>query len=314
MNYQRLLSEAQYTTLNGNILSPQEKAALQSSLVLLKKQQKANNVNYWGKIQGINNDYHVAQAFNNAFDDKVTCYSVDGGITWLNVPDIQDDEYQYCAQIRGYFTGDPAYTYTFEGPKEEGEEEVAKVEEKGEDEEEEAIEEEEGEEGANDAKKNANLVQIVESTRLAFVIASIDQDTAVVPRGSYILQPEGSVVPNQTFQGLSDYAAGKLESFVHLRQPVRLPLKSALERDALDKTLDFCDTLDEDVPNKCWSLQYNNVNQVVVGKSLLWPGYVFYAMPNAPTFGAFYIGSGCKNYDLCFMTRGTTSVPVDDDE
>lgn len=312
MDHTKLIAQAHNTTLNGHVMSAQEKASLQSSLVLLKKQQKVQQVNYWGKILGIKNDYYVAQGYNNAFGDKVTCYSVDGGLTWLNVPDIQEDEYQYCAQIRGYFTGDASYAYEFEGPA--GEENAAE-EEKAPVNDEEAIEDEEAGEGEAATKApKANIVSILESTRLAFVIASIDQDTAVVPRGAYILKSDETVVPNQTFQGLSDFAAGKLESYVHLRTPVRFQLKSALERDSLDKTLDFCDTLDNDVPNKCWSLQFNHANGVVVGKSLLWPGYVFYNTPNAPSYGAFYIGNGCKNYDLCFMTRGTTSVPKNEDE
>ena len=40
-----------------------------------------------------------------------------------------------------------------------------------------------------------------EVDRLAAVVARIDEDTAVVPRGAYIRTPLGEVVLNKSFQG-----------------------------------------------------------------------------------------------------------------
>jgi len=48
-------------------------------------------------------------------------------------------------------------------------------------------------------------------------------------------------------------------------------------------------------------MYFDDTFNVVIGKSLLWPGYVFYHVPGTRTFGSYYIGSGEKNLDLCFM-------------
>jgi hypothetical protein len=50
-----------------------------------------------------------------------------------------------------------------------------------------------------------------------------------------------------------------------------------------------------------WSLQLENANQFAVLRSLAWPGYVAYHVPNSSQFGSFYLGTGQKNHDLGYM-------------
>ena len=45
----------------GIILSPEQKAKLQTSLVILQNENKFNKVYFWGKIFGVKEDYFVAQ-------------------------------------------------------------------------------------------------------------------------------------------------------------------------------------------------------------------------------------------------------------
>lgn len=60
---------------SGVILSIEQKAALQSSLVILKNQQKFQFVEFWGKILGIRNDYYIVQGVgNNHLKDRRTLY------------------------------------------------------------------------------------------------------------------------------------------------------------------------------------------------------------------------------------------------
>lgn len=46
---------------NGQTLNLEQKAALRTSLVILKKNYRFNRVLFWGKIQGIKEDYFIAQ-------------------------------------------------------------------------------------------------------------------------------------------------------------------------------------------------------------------------------------------------------------
>lgn len=50
-----------YVGSSGIILSPEQKAALQTSLVILKSDSKLKKVYFWGKILGIKDDYFIAQ-------------------------------------------------------------------------------------------------------------------------------------------------------------------------------------------------------------------------------------------------------------
>ncbi len=50
-----------YLGSNGVILSVEQKASLQSSLVLLKREHKFCRVKLWGVVRGIGNDYFIAQ-------------------------------------------------------------------------------------------------------------------------------------------------------------------------------------------------------------------------------------------------------------
>ncbi len=87
-----------------------------------------------------------------------------------------------------------------------------------------------------------------------------------------------------------------------MRRPEKLPFKDLLQKEHLNQSLDFADTVNEDIPNKSWALQYDESYSVVLGKSLLWPGYIFYHVPGTRTFGSYYVGNGIKNQDLCFMS------------
>lgn len=50
-----------YVGSSGIVLSPEQKAALQTSLVILQSENKFKKVYFWGKILGIKDDYFIAQ-------------------------------------------------------------------------------------------------------------------------------------------------------------------------------------------------------------------------------------------------------------
>lgn len=50
-----------YVGSSGVVLSTEQKAALQSSLVILRNNYKFARVLFWGKILGVKNDYFIVQ-------------------------------------------------------------------------------------------------------------------------------------------------------------------------------------------------------------------------------------------------------------
>lgn len=64
-----------YVGSSGIILSPERKAALQTSLVILQNENKFNKVYFWGKIVGVSDDYYIAQGvYKDEFVGKRTFY------------------------------------------------------------------------------------------------------------------------------------------------------------------------------------------------------------------------------------------------
>ena len=64
-----------YVSPFGIILNQEEKAALQSSLVILRNEQKALRVKFWGKIIGVRDNYYIAQSIGkDELVDKKSFY------------------------------------------------------------------------------------------------------------------------------------------------------------------------------------------------------------------------------------------------
>ena len=61
MDSEGVFTNLDYLGSSGVVLSVEQKASLQSSLVLLKREHKFRRVKVWGVIRGIQNDYFVVQ-------------------------------------------------------------------------------------------------------------------------------------------------------------------------------------------------------------------------------------------------------------
>jgi len=256
----------------GVILSPQQKASLQTSLVLELNNQKFSRVQYWGKIQGIDADYYIAQGFtNDHFAQRTGLYSKDC-IRWVLLTPPTEETRRDAKLIRGRFTGHPAHLA----------EHVRRVE-------------------TSDGELTEETITVKEENRLAAVVAEIDREVMLVPRGAYIRAPTGDVYPNRHFEGLNPLEAIRLSNYQHFRKAESLFDKTMLERANLDPSVDFMDSIENDVPKGCWSVQQERGNGLVSLKSLLWPGYFFYHVPETRQYGSVYVGIGEKNIDLPFM-------------
>lgn len=264
-----------YVGSNGMVISTEQKSALQTSLTILKNNQKFDRVYFWGKILGVKDDYFIAQGFgDDEFSERKTLYSKDC-VHWGLLPPATEEMKEKAKLAKGRFTGDPSFEFEHTEIKKIGEGE-------------EATEEEE-------------TITIKEEDRLSAVIADIDNSSRIVPRGAYVKTPTGQTYTNRSFEGLSVAEAAKLCNYMHFREASKLQEKSLLQKANLDKALDFLDPIDEDIPKGCWSLQFERGSGLVILRSLLWLGYVFFHVPGTRQYGSVYMGTGEKNMDLPFM-------------
>ncbi len=75
MESESLHLDIDYVASSGVILSVEQKAALQSSLVILKSQQKFEKIQFWGKILGVRMDYFIVQGVGkDHLKDRRTLY------------------------------------------------------------------------------------------------------------------------------------------------------------------------------------------------------------------------------------------------
>ncbi|XP_037305895.1 radial spoke head protein 9 homolog [Pungitius pungitius] len=259
---------------NGCTLSVEHRAALQTSMVLLKKNYKFHRVLLWGKIFGLNKDYFIAQGRGeDEMLDKKNLYSFNC-MDWFLLPSATDsmvEEVSIAAKRR--FIGDPSFVY-------------------------ERLETSEGQDGAVESEVVAT---VSEETRLAVAVHQIDEEASVVPRGAFVKSPRGLVHVNRSFGGLSHSEAKKLDNFLHFRKAKNPNQKSILERGDLSPAIDFLDALSGDIPKGSWSLQYECAGNVCVLRSLLWLGLTFFHLPMTPQHGYIYMGDGTQNLNLPFM-------------
>jgi len=277
MDYRDLSLAVDYLGSSGIILNPEQKAALQTSLLILKNENKFQNVYFWGRIAGIKEDYYIAQGVGkDEIQDRRTFYSKDC-IHWGLLPEATEATREQSKLARGRFTGDPSYEFEHT--------EVKKIE---------------GQDG-DEVQEEEETITIKEEDRLASVIADINDDVFIVPRGAYVRTPTGAIYKNRSFEGLSLSESAKLYSYFHFREGVLINEKNLLERANMDKSIDFMDSVESDVPKGAWSLQFERGSGQVTLRSVLWNGYVFYHVPGTRSFGSLYWGTGEINKDLPFM-------------
>lgn len=87
-----------------------------------------------------------------------------------------------------------------------------------------------------------------EEDRLASTVELINEDAFIVPRGAWFKTPNGTIVNNLGFEGLTSTDARHLKSFLHARLPQQKWNTNLLTRPDYNYAIDFLDTIDNDVP------------------------------------------------------------------
>nr|CAB3265811.1 RSP9 uncharacterized protein LOC100179789 [Phallusia mammillata] len=275
MNAEGLHLSINYASGSGVILSPEQKAALETSLVILKTNYKFQKVLLWGKVQGIKDDYFIAQGTGkDELNDQKSLYSLNC-VDWHLLPPASEAMKEKAAVVRGRLMGDPSYEYEHT--------DVRRVKD--------------GEEYTEEEV----TIQIKEEDRVAAIVSTINEEASIVPRGAFIKTPLGEVHTNRSFEGLTVTESGKLASYMHFREAQNLNSKSIKEKADLDPSIDFLDNIEDDIPKGSWSLQFERGSGLVCIRSLQWVGLTFYHVPNTTKFGCIYVGTGEKNFDIPFM-------------
>ncbi|XP_033073179.1 radial spoke head protein 9 homolog isoform X1 [Trachypithecus francoisi] len=226
-------------------LSPDRRASLLTSLMLVKRDYRYDRVLFWGRILGLVADYYIAQGLSeDQLAPRKTLYSLNC-TEWSLLPPATEEMVAQSSVVKGRFMGDPSYEYEHT--------ELQKVNEG-----EKVFEEE-------------IVVQIKEETRLVSVIDQIDKAVAIIPRGALFKTPFGPTHVNRTFEGLSLSEAKKLSSYFHFREPVELKNKTLLEKADLDPSLDFMDSLEHDIPKGSEAVVQGDFMWLLSRCGLGWP-------------------------------------------
>jgi len=284
--------------------------ALAVSLPALAVSKGLSDVRLWGILETAgqegSRDYVIAQGVKRGvyLDGEILVekctYLTMNGTTWVDVQPVTDaDTIVRCEKLAvKALTGDLGYKNILVEPipvDEEAEaaaaaaaaEAAAAAAETAEGEEAPAAEPAaEGEE--EEAKPTTMEVVVTELTRVAHMVAVIDEDTSVVPKGANVLI-NTKVLPNTGYAGLT--IPNDIKSFAHFRSCKRTV--------PLIETMDFLPELTGDIKGS-WSLIYDEVTQQTTLRSLLWPGYKFVHCNKSRTYMALYIGAGHINPDLPF--------------
>jgi radial spoke head protein 9 len=106
-----LLLDVDNLAYSGIVLNAEQRAALQTSLVVQRDQYKFNRIYFWGKIIGTKEDYFIAQGVSaNELADKKSLYSHDC-VRWRLLNPPTEDHLNLLDICKGRFTGDPSNEY-----------------------------------------------------------------------------------------------------------------------------------------------------------------------------------------------------------
>mmetsp|Transcript_32707 Transcript_32707/g.53043 ORF Transcript_32707/g.53043 Transcript_32707/m.53043 type:complete len:302 (-) Transcript_32707:681-1586(-) len=284
-------------------LSEYERAALESSLLLLKS-QIAGKLTFWGKIYTSGpQDYLLVQAFPQVLrlqerNIRTTYYSNDGGVSFKELPLIDEQIAKRCQQFKDLFSGTPSFEYSGKDPVVDAGYDPYKAWQEG-------IQQAPDPEVDPDAapaedavespEEQARRFTITEEQRLSSLVNHIDEETSILPKGAVTMDALFYPKWNRTFEGLSRGASQNLDNYVHFVGVPDIESKKTFDRDIFP-------SLGRDVPKGCWSLQFNPWNGVATIRNFLWPGFTFFHMSDVNSYGHVYIGHGQKNLDFGFMT------------
>ncbi|XP_072189164.1 radial spoke head protein 9 homolog isoform X2 [Excalfactoria chinensis] len=155
-------------------LSLEKRAALGSSLLLLKRDYRFERVWFWGCIQGVSGTYYIAQGLGpDLAAPRSRLYSLNC-VEWNLLPPATEEMVKQAELLKGHFQGDPSFEYDSAG-----------------------VNAEDNERFPDGGKE----LTITEEKRLVATIEQIDRAVGIIPRRAFMKTPLGSVHENRNFEG-----------------------------------------------------------------------------------------------------------------
>ncbi|KAK4886650.1 hypothetical protein RN001_002921 [Aquatica leii] len=275
MNVDSILNSLDILGHFGIIISTEESMVLYNSLLLLQNENHFRKIYFWGRIDGIERDYYIVYGYvKDALEGRIYYYSTNC-VDWGLLPLPTENGKILTPLCTTKFLGDPSNVEEILIDKDETA--LGKV-------------------------LHASIMRRVkEEDRLSATVYFISEDAAAVPRGALFKRPDGVVVENLNFEGLSYLDSQEIKCFLHYRTPRQKWNTNLLTRTDYNYAFDFLDTLDADIPEGCWTIQEHDSGSMVLLQSLYWPGLVVYHYTDTPRYGFIYLGNGQKVLDLTFM-------------
>ncbi|XP_022116702.1 radial spoke head protein 9 homolog [Pieris rapae] len=270
MDIHKLWEYKEYVNVNGFMLSNELISLLQNSLTLLQVENHFSHVQYWGQIYAVDGDYHIAVGITrDALAERKYFYSTD--FKFWGLLARPKKKYKQLSLLTTFpFRGEPSLK-------------IKVLDE------------------AMDEQHPDRCQEMREEKRLAATISNICDEAEICARGQLIKQPDGSVVINPNFYGLTGQEAKQLKSYMHIRPAQQRWNTNLLTRQDYNFSMDFLDSIDQDIPSGCWNLSLEQNGTLAYLKSLYWPGMSYFHKIKTPDAGFLYIGNGSKNLDVPFL-------------
>lgn len=270
MNIHKLWEYREYVTVNGAMPTSEQITMLQNSLTLLQTENHLKHMQYWGQIFAINSDYHIAVGMDDdALHDKKYFYTTDFEF-WGVLPKAKKKYKLLSLLATTPFIGEPTIK-------------IKVLDE------------------ALDENHPDRCKIMKEEARLAATVSNICEEGEVCARGQLLKRPDGTIVLNPNFYGLTGSESKQLKSYLHIRPSQHRWNTNLLSRTDYNYSMDFLDSIDMDIPNGCWNLSLEQSGSVVYLKNLYWPGVMYFHKVKTPDAGFCYIGNGRKNLDVPFL-------------
>ena len=268
---------------------------------------KHEELYFWGKISGEENDYFVAFGINfrnnYGFPKKIFYYTASNTFKFEELPETfpyHDEDFKktYWKALKGK-PEDIIKKYKEDIP--EGEQNQEPPQENKEGEAQPKIQDPDASVDDNAPKKEPPKENFTEKLKLSYLIRQIDIDTCVIPKGALKLTAEHEFRINRGFKGLNRDDLDNEKNFLHFRPIITEDKKLFIENVDAIFSEDILDPITTDPVKGSWSIQLDATKTIVNLRNLLWPGFFAVHQSGSNLYGCVYFGDGKKNADLPFM-------------
>lgn len=241
----------------------------------------------WGKIFAEERDYIIleAKSLNHFEIVKKWFFSQDEGLSFAELPPIEEWITNQCSTIFSPLTGTSSYIYQEKIKPKDGT----------------AEENENAEEETKPVEESPILTEL---HRLSNMVNNISNDCFIAPHESIRLTTKKEFIKNIHYKGLTHEKARSLQSYVHLRQP---ELQKIYDANTFTQTNEILDKIIDDMPPNVWRI-YSRDNGATILRNLQWPGFEFKTNAHSSIFEQCYFGNGIPRKEINWMIAQISEI------